>query len=145
MAYGEGIPPAVKRYYAAQYPRAEEFRLNGSTVDERFGQGNKKFLFVTKTSDYDANPPSGVPGSTLTAQMRQLATLQSDRVLTVKFSDEELTDVEGQLDTDGDLTDTPLNIERVQQQPANAVQRGISTDSKLLNMVESMHKMVFSK
>lgn len=142
MTFGEGIPQVVKTEFVKD-SKLEEFTLNGSTVEDRFGQGRERFLLVTTASEYNATTPSGEPGSTLTAQMRQLASTQKDRVLLVKLPDEVLH-LAGQEDTDGTTHVLSIIKEQMQQQLAG-LQRQVSTDSWLPTMVQSVHKMVFGK
>lgn len=143
VTFGEGIPQVVKTEFVKD-SKLEEFTLNGSTVEDRFGQGRERFLLVTTASEYNATTPSGEPGSTLTAQMRQLASTERDRVLIVKLPDEALH-LAGQQDTDGETSVLSIINEQVQQQLAPGLQRQASTDSTVLRIVESIHNMVFGK
>ena len=143
VTFGEGIPQEVKTEIVKE-SKLEEFRLNGSTVEDRFGHGREKFLFVAKASECNATTPSGDPGSTLTAQMLKLASTQNGRVLTVQLPDESLH--LGQQDTDGGMAVLSIINENMQQQQlASVLQRQASTDSRVLTILESLHNMVFGK
>lgn len=141
VTFGEGIPQEVKTEFVKD-SKLEEFRLNGSTVEDRFGQGREKFLHVTRASEHNATTPSGDPGSTLTAQMLQLASTQSGRVLIVTLPDEALH-LAGQQGTDGGMSVLSIINEQMQQQLASDLQRQASTESRFQTMLESVHNMAF--
>lgn len=144
VTFGEGIPQEVKAEIV-KGSKLEEFSLNGSTVEDRFGQGRERFLLVTTASEYNATTPSGRPGSTLTAQMLQLSSTQSDRVFTIKLPDEALH-LAGQQDTDGGMSVMSIITEQLQQQqPAPGLQRQASTDSRVMATLTSVYTMVFGK
>ena len=147
VAFGEGIPEAVKSSIVSHY-NLEEFRLNGTSVEDRFGRGSERFLFVTKSSEYEATNPSGNRESSLTAQMRQLATGPDNRVHVVQLPDTVLGET-GQLNTDGESPVIAIINDSLQGQPCTPMQRQTSTDSKILTSIypilQSVHKMLFSK
>ena len=147
MAFGEGIPEAVKSSIVSN-SNLEEFRLNGTSVEDRFGRGSERFLFVTKSSEYEATNPSGNRESSLTAQLRQLATGPGNRVHVVQLPDAVLGET-GQLNTDGESPVIAFINDSLQGQPCTPVQRQTSTDSRILASIypilQSMHKMLFSK
>ena len=143
VTFGEGIPQEVKTEFVKD-SKLEEFRLNGSTVEDRFGQGREKFLHVTRASEHNATTPSGDPGSTLTAQMLQLASTQSGRVLIVTLPDESLH-LAGQQGTDGGMSVLSIINEQMQQQLASVLQRQASTESRIQTILESLHNMAFGK
>ena len=142
VTFGEGIPQEVKAEIVKD-SKLEEFTLNGSTVEDQFGQGRERFLFVTTARECNTTTPSGGPGSTLTAQMLQLASTERDRVLIVKLPDEPLHSA-GQQDTDGRTSVLSID-EQMQQQPAPGLQRQASTDSSVKTLLESLHSMVFGE
>ena len=145
VAFGEGIPEAVKSSIVSHY-NLEEFRLNGTSVEDRFGRGSERFLFVTKSSEYEATNPSGNRESSLTAQMRQLATGPGNRVHVVQLPDN-VVEEPRQLNTDGVPPVIAIIEESMQRQ--SSVQRQTSTDSRIWTSIhpilQSIHKMLFSK
>lgn len=129
VAFGEGIPQGVKRLVVNR-SNVEEFRLNGSTVADRFREGDEKILLATTFDEYKAATPSRARDSSLVAQMRQLKATQGDRVHIVKLSDGALQS------TDGEPPGTSIILDTLRQQPA---------PSRMLTTLQSIHEMLFRK
>lgn len=145
-AFGRHIPANVKKAIMALYS-AEEYNLNGLSVEERFAEGSEKLLCVTSRSEF-LESPSGDINSSLTSQMRHLENTQPHgRVNVVQIPDEKLHEVEGAQDTDGVPHLVDFINEQLQHQPARrpSLQRQSSTDSRVLAGIHSIHRLLFSK
>lgn len=146
VAFGQGISDKVKKAIMNEF-HADEYKLNGRSVEERFGEGSERVLCVTTPREYSESP-SGDASSSLTAQMRQLqATKPDDRVHVVQIPDQTLREVEGAQDTDGVSPVVSFVNDRIRQQPSNwaFLQRQNSNMNKVFTTLQSIHRMIFSK
>lgn len=134
VAFGRGIPPALTSSIINHY-NVREFTLNGRSVEERFGESNERFLFVTKTSGHEEAIPPEDPEPSLTAQMRQFAIGRGNRVCEVQLTNNELTGTENQLNTNV----IAIINRHIQQQHQS------STERRILTIVQSLYSMVFRK
>ena len=143
VAFGEGIHQEVKSSVVNHF-NPEEFRLNGSSVEDRFGHSNERILFVTTPDEYEATTPSGARDSSLVAQMRQLEKTQSDRIVIVKLPDWALRSA-GQQDANGESPVISIINDHLTQQPAPDLQPALSNMDSIRAWLQSIHKMVFRK
>lgn len=152
VAFGQGISDKVQKAIMNLF-NADEYKLNGRSVEERFGEGSDRVLCVTSRGEYASTSEDA--SSSLTAQMRQLEDNEpGGRVHVVQIPDEILSEVEGAEDTDDVSPVVGFVTEQLPRQPANRhyLQRQSSTDSRVLVAVQSLqrtmhsvHRIVFSK
>lgn len=110
----------------------DEFKLNGSTLEDRLKQDSKRYLFLAKASDYEA----ASPGSSLATQVQQLPPTQDNRVVSLQLPDE----------MDGARPIIDLITGFQQQQPATDQPIPNGTESgRIVALLQSMHRMLFSK